>query len=171
MEGSCRLSPFCWSRRAIRVFVAGFFLIMLPIYLYIGFQPAASIEAASYPELDIPSISLNTPVAPLQLTNRQLIAPGNIAGVYSANPNKTFIIGHASTIFKQLHQVQVNDTFTYAGKTYRIIQTETLEKSAVNMRQILAAAETDTIIIMTCAGTPLAGQDATHRFIVTATSR
>ena len=38
------------------------------------------------------------------------------------------------------------------------------------MEEILSPAETNTIIIMTCAGEPLPGQDATHRLIVTATA-
>lgn len=168
MEGLCRLSPFCWSKRAIRVFVIGFFLIMLPIYLYIGFQPAASTEALGYPELAIPSISLTTPVQPIKLTDRQLIAPNTIAGAYNANPNKTFIIGHSSTVFQKLHNVNVGDAFSYNGKTYHIITSETVEKSAINMQEILAPSTKDTIIIMTCAGEPLPNQDATHRLIITA---
>lgn len=170
MEGVCRLNPFCWSRRAIRVFTAGFFLIMLPIYLYIGFQPVASTEALSYPELNIASISLSTPVKPITLTDHQLVAPDTIAGVYEANPGKSFIIGHSSTVFRDLGQVHVNDTFTYGDKTYRVITTDVIEKSAISMQEILAPTTTDTVIIMTCAGEPLPGQDATHRLIVTATA-
>lgn len=169
MEGACKLSPFCWSRRAIRVFVVGFFIIMLPIYLYIGFQPAVSIEALSYPELSIPEISLTTPVEPLQLTDHQLIAPGNIAGSYSSNPNKILIIGHSSTVFHNLSQITVGDTFIYNDQEYRINSRETLEKSAISMQEILAPAATSTIVIMTCAGEPLPNQDATHRLILTAT--
>lgn len=169
MEGTCSLNPFCWSRRAIRVFVVGFFLIMLPIYFYIGFQPAQSIEALSYPELNIPSIALATPVEPLQLIDRQLIAPDNIAGSYSPNPNKTLIIGHSSTVFKKLNQTQIGETFIYDGKSYYINLSEIVDKSIINMQAILSAADSGTIIIMTCAGEPLPNQDATHRLILTAT--
>ena len=171
MEGLCRLNPFCWSRRAIRVFTASFFLIMMPIYLYIGFQPVASIEALSYPELSIATISLATPVMPIELTeDHQLIAPDTIAGVYNANPGKTFIIGHSSTVFQNLNQVQTDDTISYDNKIYRIIATEVLEKSTINMQEIIAPTTTDTIIIMTCAGKPLPNHDATHRLIITATA-
>lgn len=168
MKGVYRLNPFYWSRRAIRVFLAGFFLIMLPIYLYIGFQPSISTQALSYPELNIASIKLSTPVEPLQLTNRQLIAPSTIAGTYSSNPHKTLIIGHAATVFKSLHQVEIDDIFTYDGQPYRIIESKISEKSTISMEEILSPAATDTIIIMTCAGDPLPGQDATHRLIITA---
>ena len=169
MEGLYRLNPFCWTKRTIRVFVACFFLIMLPIYLYIGFQPVASTEALSYPTLKIDDISLSTPVEPLQLTDHQLIAPANIAGSYSSQPNKTLIIGHSSTVFRQLDQIRIGESLVYNEKTYRITKREILEKSAIDMTAILATSDVDTIIIMTCAGEPLPNQDATHRLIVTAT--
>ncbi len=170
MEGVYRLNPFYWSRRAIRVFTAGFFLIMLPIYLYIGFQPNISTQALGYPELSIPSITLKTPVEPLQLTERQLIAPSTIAGAYSSNPSKTLIIGHAATVFQNLDQTATGNILTYDSQSYQIVDSQTLEKSDIDMEEILSPAETNTIIIMTCAGEPLPGQDATHRLIVTATA-
>lgn len=170
MEGSWSLNPFCWSKRAIRVFTSGFFLIMLPVYLYLGFQPALPAEALNYPTLSIPEINLDTPVAPLELSDRQLIAPDNIAGIYSQNENKQLIIGHSSTVFKRLHKLQPGDEFTYNDTVYRVISAETFAKADIDMRGILAPADQDTIIIMTCAGTPLPDHDATHRLIVTATS-
>ena len=44
----------------------------------------------------------------------------------------------------------------------------TQEKSMISMREILAAEDEDTLILMTCAGEPLDNNDATHRLIVTA---
>lgn len=163
-----RLNPLRWSERAIRVFVTGFFLIMVPVYLYIGFQPVASIEALSYPTLDFPALKLSTPVAALELTDHQLVAPSTIAGSYSRSENKIFIIGHSSTVFKKLDQATLDMDFIYNNVKYRIVNIETLEKSAINMQEILAPAELPTIIIMTCAGEPLPNQDATHRLIITA---
>lgn len=168
MEGAWRLNPFCWSKRAVRVFTSGFFFIMLPVYLYLGFQPVLPTEALSYPTLSIASINLDTPVAPLELTDNQLIPPDNYAGIYSQNENKQLIIGHSSTVFKKLSQVSLGDEFIYNGISYRIVASETLAKADISMREILAAAEQDTIIIMTCAGTPLPDHDATHRLIITA---
>lgn len=172
MEGSWqwRLNPFNWSRRAIRVFVVGFFMIMLPIYFYIGFQPVTTIEALSYPTLEFSDLKLSTPVAQLELTDHQLIAPATIAGSYSQNDSKTLIIGHSSTVFKKLDQAAVEMEFEYDGVTYRIQQIETLAKTEINMQEILAPAAEPTIVIMTCAGDPLPNQDATHRLIVTATA-
>lgn len=162
------LNPLNWSYRAIRVFTAAFFTIMLPIYIFIGLQPALPAEAANYPVLEINSINLKTPVAPLELTDRQLIAPATIAGSYSQAANKTLIIGHSSTVFAKLHRAEFGDQFSYNDHTYQITDIITLAKPDVSMAEILAPASTDTIIIMTCAGEPLPNQDATHRLLITA---
>lgn len=180
MEGVCQKAPFFrakfrylnplrWSNRAIRVFVAGFFMIMVPIYLYLGFLPASSLDYTNYPTLEIPTINLSTPVAKIELQDRELIAPATIAGVYQPHLNKLFIIGHSSTVFKNLHQISENALFSYENQTYQVQSISTLEKSAIDMKNILSPTEEKTIIIMTCAGTPLPNQDATHRLIITAT--
>lgn len=162
------LNPLNWSRRATRVFFAGFFLIMLPIYLFIGFQPSLPAEAANYPTLEISSIKLRTPVAPLELVDHQLIAPATIAGSYSQAERKTLIIGHSSTVFETLAKIKMHDTFVYDGQTYRVVNITTEAKADISMSDVLAPAAEDTIIIMTCAGDPLPDQDATHRLLVTA---
>ena len=162
------LNPFNWSLSEIKFFLISFLSLMIPIYLVIGLQPAYPAEAASYPQLEISSISLKTPVAPLVLTNHQLYAPDAIAGAYSQAENKTFIIGHSSTVFKKLDQLRIDDTLTYLGQTYRVTELQTLPKSAISMEEILRAEAQDTIILMTCAGEPLPNRDATHRLIITA---
>ncbi len=162
------LNPFNWSNREIKFFLLSFLSLMLPIYLFIGLQPSIPAEAASYPTLEINSISLKTPVAPLVITNQQLYAPDTLAGAYSQSENKTFIIGHSSTVFKKLDQVHVDDTLTYSNKIYRIVELKTLQKADISMTEILQAESEDTIILMTCAGEPLPERDATHRLIITA---
>lgn len=162
------LNPLNWSRRAIRVFTVGFFTIMLPIYLFIGLQPALPAEAADYPVLEFSSIHLRTPVAPLELTDHQLIAPATIAGSYSQSSGKVLIIGHSSTVFAKLDQIRVHEQFSYAGETYQVTALATVAKTTIDMGEILAPADTPTIIIMTCAGDPLPNQDATHRLLITA---
>lgn len=161
--------PFCWSKRTIRVTTVAFFLIFLPLYIFVGMEAASSVDYARFPTLAIPEIDLETPVVTLELQDRQLIAPATVAGSYSQNPNKTLIIGHASTVFQHLNQLNQTDRLRYDNREYQIQTIETFEKTDVNMRQVLAPANTDTIIIMTCAGQPLPNQDATHRLIVTAT--
>lgn len=163
------LNPLRWSKRTVRVFATVFFTVMLPIYLYIGLHPASSLNYDGYPVLEIPSIELATPVAEIELEGRELIAPATIAGVYLANPHKLFIIGHSSTVFRDLHQLDVGGSLTYDSKTYRIGSIVTVKKSAISMADLLAETSEETIIIMTCAGEPLPNQDATHRLIITAT--
>lgn len=165
------LNPFTWSKSTVKLFLVSFLSIMLPVYLFIGFQPAIPADAATYPQLEIPSISLKTPVASLQLTDdHQLIAPAAIAGIYTQSENKLFIIGHSSTVFNKLNRVNLGDTFAYNSESYRITDIKTLAKSDISMREILQPEPEKTIIIMTCAGDPLPDQDATHRLIVTATA-
>lgn len=159
-------NPFSWSLRTVKVVFSAFFLIALPLYLYIGFRPASHVEAVSYPLLEIPSINLSTPVEPLTLEGNELISPATIAGSYQRFENKLFLIGHASTVFQDLDQVKINDFITYNGATYRVFQLETLAKSDIDMSTIIGNTPTPVMIIMTCAGTPLPGQDATHRLLV-----
>ncbi len=162
------LNPLNWNNSEIKMFLGAFFAIMLPIYIFIGLQPVPTADAASLPKLEIASIGLSTPVETVTLTDRQLIAPDKIAGVYTSAEHKIFILGHSSTVFKKLHQVQVGDTFAYDNVSYRITTIQTLPKSDIDMNEILQAEDRDTIIIMTCAGDPLPNQDATHRLIITA---
>jgi len=163
-----RLNPLRWSSRTLRVFFVMLFVILAPFYFFSGIQPVSSIEATSYPELSLPSINLSTPVAPLEMTDHQLIAPATIAGSYSQAANKQFIIGHSSTVFQKLDQSQLYQHLYYNEVEYTITNIETLLKADVDMDAILAASDTETLVIMTCAGTPLPEQDATHRLIVTA---
>lgn len=169
MEGVLKLKRrYFWSDRALKVFCALVFLVALPIYLYIGFQPAASADYSGYPILSIPSIGLETPVVDVALENHELVAPATVAGVYQTGLHKKFIIGHSSTVFSSLDELAQNATFEYEHINYQVVQKEVLPKSEIDMSEILADSATPTIIIMTCAGDPLPGQDATHRLIIAA---
>lgn len=163
------LNPLNWSCRELKMFLGSFFAIMLPIYLFIGLQPVPAANADGLPHLSIPSIALDTPVVSIELNNRELIAPDTIAGIYASSNNKLFVIGHSSTVFQKLNQIKIDDIFTYNNTAYRVKQLETLPKSDISMTKILQPETMPTLIIMTCAGTPLPNQDATHRLIVTAT--
>lgn len=162
------LNPTRWSKRTVRIFTTAFFLIMLPIYLYIGLQPNLDLKALSYPTLEISDIKLETPVAPIELIDRRLEAPDTIAGIYIPSEHKRFIIGHSSTVFKNLYRLRAHAEFTYDEVRYRVTEISTIRKADVDMNSILAPTEKDTIIIMTCAGEPLPNQDATHRLVITA---
>lgn len=159
-------NPFSWSLRTIKVTFSAFFMVVLPIYLYVGFQSTSHVEAVSYPTLEIPSINLSTPVEPLSLTGNELISPATIAGSYQRFENKLFIIGHSSTVFQNLDQIQEGDFITYNGNNYQVFLLEILAKSDIDMSSVIGNTSTPIMIIMTCAGTPLPGQDATHRLLV-----
>lgn len=163
------LNPFRWSKRAMRVSLAALFLVLMPIYAFVSMQPASSVDMSGYPVLSLPGIDLETPVEKLSLDDRRLIAPPNIAGSYTQNDYKTLIIGHSSTVFENLENVRTGQILTYDGYDYAIQSVETVAKPNIDMAEVLAAAPVDTIVIMTCAGTPLPDQDATHRLLVTAT--
>lgn len=150
------------------MFLISFFAIMLPIYIFIGLQPVPIADAASLPKLSIDSINLETPVTTSELINRELTVPDRIAGIYTNAENKLFILGHSSTVFKNLEQVQLHATIIYNDTSYTITSIETLAKSDISMLEILKPEVEETLVIMTCAGTPLPNQDATHRLIVTA---
>ena len=162
-----RLGNF-WAQRTMRIAVVGLFAIILPIYVYNRMQSASSLELEGRTMLEIPAINLSTPVETIELEDRQLIAPDTIAGVYKQNENKTFIIGHSSTVFENLNKITLGSNFNYDNKNYIVISISTQEKSEIDMNDILASNENDTIIMMTCAGEPLPNHDATHRLIVTA---
>lgn len=161
--------PRNWPERTWRVLAVAFFAIALPIYVFIGFQPATDAEAKNYPQLEISSIGLQTPVKNLELVDHQLETPASIAGSYSQNPHKTLLIGHSSTVFSNLQNVQLADSIVYDENSYNITRIETVAKENIDMADILAATDRETVVIMTCAGEPLPDQDATHRLIVYAT--
>ena len=166
-----KFNPFAWSERLIKIITTMFFVIAVPVYLFIGLQPATAVDPVelNYDSLNIANINLKTPVQPLSLNdNHELIAPATIAGSFSNHQNKTLIIGHSSTVFKQLNQTKIDNQIVYANSSYTITNITTVEKAKINMNSLLSATDQPTIILMTCAGEPLGNQDYSHRLIVTA---
>lgn len=162
------LSSGNWSRTQIRRGTLAFFALFLPVYVFLGLQPAPSAEASHYPTLGISSIDLETPVEPLQLEGSTLTAPADIAGSFSLYTSPTLIIGHSTTVFVRLEQAALGAEITYDDATYVLVDRQILPKEQINMNQLLARRATDTLILMTCAGQPLGDQDYTHRLILTA---
>ena len=138
------------------------------MYIFVGLTPAGASNYEISGEINIPSIALQSDVTTLHLVDHKLETPDTIVGSYAPNDSKIFLIGHASTIFKDLDLVNINDTIYYNGKIYEIVGMETILKSDINMDKLLAPTLSNTLVIMTCAGTPLRNGDATHRLIVTA---
>ena len=152
-------------------FIAGFAFIL------IGLQPsksATSVYAKEAAEatatLEMPTINLKAPVTEVSLIGKDLEVPEQIAGAYSINKNKTLIIGHSSTIFTNLQNVQIGQSFTYKSTTFIIKSIVEKKKEDVSMKDILSSASTPTVIIMTCSGDTIPNTDGdhTHRLIVTA---
>ena len=144
------------------------YIVAFFVYLAVGVQTTGATADEFSGKLAIPSINLITGVVDVKLENHKLNTPDTVAGVYSKYDSKIFLIGHSSTVFKNLNQVNTGDIILYNEKQYQITKTETLLKSDINMNKILAPTRENTLIIMTCAGEMVGEKDATHRLIVTA---
>ncbi|MBR3253043.1 sortase [Candidatus Saccharibacteria bacterium] len=151
-----------------RKIVTLFYVAAFTTYLILGFQPAEATHYEISGSLNIPSIGLVSDVTTLELKDRKLDTPNTIVGSYTRYDSKIFLIGHSTTVFKNLNQVKVGSIIEYNGKKYQIVDTKTLAKSEIDMNILLAPEAHNTLVIMTCAGEILENQDATHRFIVTA---
>lgn len=108
------------------------------------------------------------PVKPIEKVGTELEVPEQIAGSYSVHQNKTLIVGHSSTIFKNLKYLQLGDTITYSEKEYTITKIEEKLKQDISMAEVLKSETEDTLVLMTCAGDPVGNGDYTHRLIVIA---
>jgi len=151
-----------------RAIFVGLYVLAFAIYIIVGLQPAEAANYAVSAELAIPDIGLNTDVTTLEFDGHQLNTPREIVGSYSRAENKTLLIGHSTTVFQDLDQIQLGNTINYDDKVYRVVAIDMVAKSEVKMSEILAPSEKDTIIIMTCAGQLLDDADATHRLMITA---
>lgn len=150
-----------------KVVIFGYAFLFL-VYLIVGLTPA---EAAHYnvdANLIIPSIGLNSEVTRLELSNHKLETPDEIVGSFSRYENQTLLIGHSSTVFTDLENVQIGDTVLYDDEIYIIYDKMVLEKSKISMNELLDDTRIKNLTIMTCAGEELDGGDATHRLIVRA---
>ena len=125
------------------------------VYLVIGLQPADAVEYNITDHLGIASIQLSSDVTSLSVTKNGLETPDSIVGSYQNNRNKTLLIGHSSTVFTRLHEVEVGDTVYYGDKLYRVVNKIVLAKSDINMKDVLKTESIDTLKIMTCAGDDL----------------
>jgi sortase (surface protein transpeptidase) len=138
-------------------------------FIVIGFQPAGAQHYEISGQINIPSIDLTSDVTTLELVDYRLDTPDTIVGSYSKYSSKIFLVGHSSTVFKNLKNVSLNEYIYYDDKAFKVTRIETLEKANINMNLLLMPSKETTLVIMTCAGQPLGAKDATHRLIVTAT--
>ena len=155
-------------RLNLRTIFISLYFVCFAIYLFIGLQPAEAVNYSISAKLEIPSIALNTDVTSLVLNGNKLDTPDTIAGSFSQSRNKTLLIGHSTTVFQHLKEVDLGDTIKYNEKNYTITKLEFKQKSLIDMSKVLENEDKETIVIMTCAGVLLDNGDATHRFMVTA---
>lgn len=148
------------------VFGILYFAVIAGIVTY-AFMPK-SADASSEERLYMPSIGLIARVKNIERTGNQLIAPDEIAGAYKATNHKTVLIGHSSTIFKDLKNVKYADEFTFDSTKYSVQEIRTIPKNLVDMEDIVSETEKNTLILMTCSGEPLGGQDYSHRLVIKA---
>ncbi len=151
--------------RVIFTIVAVAFAI---VYLVIGLQPAEASDYLIDSRLEIPKINLATDVTKLSKEGTRLNTPETIVGSYSESSNKTLLIGHSTSVFTDLDETKLRDEIIYGGKVYKVREIRVTKKALIDMQEILDDEETDTIVLMTCAGRLLGEGDATHRLIIVA---
>ncbi|MDO4978786.1 MAG: sortase [Candidatus Saccharibacteria bacterium] len=152
----------------LKLKIAGVLLAILAISLGVFFGIKVNQTSASSNLLLIPSIGLETSPKQVALDDHNLIAPATEAGVYHSAKNKDLLIGHSTTIFKNLHQVKLHDKITYGDVTYTVIEMYADAKEDISMDALLKTENTPTLILMTCAGESLDEGDFSHRLIIRA---
>lgn len=138
------------------------------MYMVLGLQPAEARHYEISGNLTIPAIGLESDVTTLELEEQRLETPDTIVGSYAKDPSKVLLIGHSTTVFRNLNDLGVEDKINYNGDDYLVTKMETLAKDEINMNTLLAPAHDSTLVMMTCAGEMIGNRDATHRLIVTA---
>lgn len=129
--------------------------------------PADAITYNIDTELYIGSIGLNAPVTKLALENAKLNTPDDIVGSYSKNENTTLLIGHSTTIFKNLPNIKKYDYISYDSNLYQVKSIVVKATQNISMTELLKSNRKNTIILMTCAGRNTK-DGFTHRLIVKA---
>lgn len=152
----------------LRIALTVVYVLLLVLYIFGMFKPVGATELEESADLRIPSIALDTGVATLHVKNNQLEAPETIAGSLASAQNKILLIGHSSTVFKDLDQIKIGDDIDYDYTKYQVTSIQTLAKSQIHMDQIMRRESQETLVLMTCAGEDLGNGDATHRLVVTA---
>lgn len=142
--------------------------LVATIYIIYGLTPVEASEYSIDATLSIPEINLHSDVTKLKLQNHTLNTPDDIVGSFSRADNKTLLIGHATTIFGSLINLDIGAEIMYSNKYYTVTKKELLSKSEINMDDLLTANDSDTLVLMTCAGELYDNGDASHRIIVTA---
>lgn len=154
----------------IKVLLLSVYVFGFLAYLVYGLLP---VEASSYAvdsHLVIPSIALSSTVTKVEIVDGSLPTPDTIVGSYTGGKNKTFLFGHSSTVFSDLDKVRIGDELIFGDVVYVVTAYDVYKKSDVDMSQILASSERDSLVLMTCAGEDYGNGDSSHRLVINAIS-
>ncbi len=152
-----------------RAIFVGVYAVFLAAYIIIGLQPvSATSTQQSFTSLVIPSIDLNTEVAKIHLKDGRLTIPDEIAGEFHTSRKNHLLLGHSTTVFRDLGNIKIGDKIYYSDNQYIVSSQKIIEKSDISMKDILRSDGSNKITLMTCAGELLDNQDATKRLIITA---
>lgn len=155
----------------LRAVFLSIYIAFFAAYLFVGLQPAGAESYEISALLEIPTINLTSDVTTLHQDGRNLTTPDQIVGSFTRSKHRTLLIGHSTTVFQNLWQLQNGDKIIYDDTLYVIENIETIEKSSVDMEELLrSSSSNDSLVLMTCAGDLLGNGDATHRLIITASS-
>ncbi len=154
-----------FSRRKLLAII---YVVFAFCYFVFGLQSARAFSYHTSAELRIPAIGLVSDVTTLALDNHTLNTPDEIVGSFSKTKNNTLLVGHSTTVFKNLSEVKIGDNVFYDNKEYLVISATTYPKEEINMNRLLAYTDSEAIKIMTCSGEIFYNGDASHRLIITA---
>jgi LPXTG-site transpeptidase (sortase) family protein len=167
-----KLNPFAWDKKTIILAFLAFYLLTIPLY-FSGLSAFATTINPVNATLRIPSIGLSTPVTPTKITPDGLATPEKLVASYT-DGNTVFLYAHSTTAFRNLHQLQLGRQITYIidgqPQNFTVTNLKTLPKSTINMNKLLTSTPEKTLILMTCAGTPLRNGDYSDRLVLWAKS-
>ena len=149
-----------------RIVMATFCFAIFTFCMLKYFEPVQAIEYDISGSLSVPQIGLYTDVTTLKLEKGKLNTPNTIAGSFTRYEGRTLLIGHSSTVFKVLDDIQIGQEVDYNDSSYIVEKIELLEKQDIDMDKLLLPDDKNSLVLMTCAGELYANGDASHRLII-----
>lgn len=152
-----------------KIIFFGIYVLGFLSYLIYGLMPVDASSYAIDSHLVVPSIGLSSDVTAVELDDEgNLPTPDTIVGSYSNHNSKIFLFGHSSSVFSNLFKARIGEDIIYGDKRYEITAYDIYSKSDIDMAQILAPTDRDTLVLMTCAGEDYGNGDSSHRLIISA---
>lgn len=134
--------------------------------------PAVPAPKSTSPTISTPTITITGRTLPIFKVSHTLTDSGDAVAQYGDK----FLYGHnTAPVFRDLASLQIGSRFTISRsgstKIYQIRHFETMTKSdTANFMWAIVHADfrgqTYDLSLMTCAGAPRPGRDATHRLIL-----